>query len=64
MRVDKRCKCRHCHWYRPRKEQRCWGFNEADIKDCIEHDYWSFRFRDIKVLRKIEENHRWLANKI
>ena len=54
--VDRKCRCKYCHWYRPRKGQRCWGFNEEDIKECMENDYGSFKGRDTKILKKIREN--------
>lgn len=54
--VVKNCKCRYCHWYRPRKGQRCYGFNEEDIKECIENDYESFKGRDVKILEKIRRS--------
>ena len=53
MKVKEDCKCRYCHWYRPKKEQRCWGFNEEDIKKCIENNYSNFKGRQIKVLEKL-----------
>lgn len=45
MIVSKDCKCRYCYWYRPKKGFRCWGFNEADIKDCISYNYEYFKGR-------------------
>jgi len=52
--VKKNCKCRYCHYYRPREGHRCWGFNDNDIKKCIEDDYHCFRGRQVKILAKIK----------
>ena len=52
--VLKDCKCRYCHYYRPKEDYRCWGFNKNDIKECIENNYYYFRGRQVKILAKIK----------
>jgi len=55
IKLGKECKCIHCHWYRPKKNQRCWGFSEGDIEDCMSNEYASFKGRK-KVNKKEEVN--------
>jgi len=62
-RVDKNCKCRFCHWYRPKRKQRCWGFNKKDIKVCMENGYEAFKGRNIKILEKVNRNYDQLIRK-
>ena len=56
IKVSKDCKCRYCHWYRPRKGHRCWGFTGGDVRDCIKNNYEHFRGRQVKVLRRAYGN--------
>jgi len=61
--VDKKCKCRFCHWYRPKRKQRCWGFNKEDIKACIENGYDAFKGRNIKILKIVNRHYDQLQRK-
>ena len=50
IKINKKCKCRYCHWYRPKEGLRCYGFNEEDVKKCIKNNYGYFSSRKRKSL--------------